>query len=1350
MLFSLFNVTYANTEVTKDTQTILFESQFEGDKNIVFAENFESPVNEMWDKAGKKEVTSAVENGEPVTTTIDKFELKTENGLEHGGTYGRIATDVIYNVYTSSPVSTGKFVMEFDYRSNNAGDKCIYIDNSRGVEFERMYFQKNDAVELRSKGSVSGIAADEWHHVKWCIDFDNSTQIFFVDDKASDEFYFTTGDKDVDFRRVIIRSNGTNEYWDFDNIEFYLIDEATPYAVNSINYSTNKEYPTANAVINSVNVTKLKDKDINTSLMVAVYDNNGIMQSLTKQTINSSDFGVEAKDIVLEKPITLPNNFDSDWNIGAFVWDSQNLIPLAFKYENEYNIKLSGPVSREIFQRDANDIGKVKIQGVINAENVVSVEVNAVKAEDATKGKSVDWTSIEYNASEKTFNATLDVPAGGWYTINVRASLADGGVVTDSVEKVGVGEIFVMSGQSNSTNYGGENPDRNTVFKLTRAEYDTISMYDIRDGEWALAKDPLFNPNNADKYAITNTTPWPTMANELTEYIDVPVGIVSLGQGGRRIDQFMPGTTLYNQLATAVTKFGPDGIRAILFHQGEQDSDSLTTKEAYQSTFENIIASLRQEAGWTIPWIIANVGYHTTENAKVHAPVIRAAQQAICEADPDCYLGPDTDLLGGMGIEGVDAKEKDENGNYYRQNDGTNVHFSYSGVVIHGKLWTKSIMKVFFKDLLPDEPEPPEVPEEPEETVCFYSGFEDGDPAELANPDSSGRNFTVSTSKVTSNDSDTGNNVYEFTGITNTTQSWMYNKVFDLTNTTVCPEPIVVEPGIYLEYWMKVTDEASKNFNIDMTFESGSALRDRGASDTNGVNMHPVRHANSVKEIGQWQKFRCNIGDIASLNGLKISTVMFAYDQGSNAELGLHSAFLDNVYIGNAKINTRPLMQLIAKAEAIDTTGFADVKVAELNKALTYAKQVAKDITEETMDEAVVGLMNVLETFAQPVIIENEYEGDKAILNAEYFEGENGSIWSNLANRNFTLQTEEGREDKYGHISNLGDANDTFVIPPPSSGRFVIEFDYRGSASGNMLVNLETRKNNITFGNIEIKNGFVTTRVGHVVSITPDEWHHIKLGINLDTNTQTLFVDGESASAKTFIRDPDLDIRVVKMREYTNNNTEVYWDLDNVEFYMVDNSQPYTINSINYSTNSTYPTANAVAQSVNITKTKERLANASLVAELYDANGELKATSTQPISNTDFETNVATDIALTTQITLPDDFAWDWKIVTYIWDNENEDVLSEMYESKYNIDLQNLVSRQIFQRNANDIGKVKLQGVINADDVVTVEASAEKTEGTQKGSDVDWTPIAYDALTNTFNATLDVPAGGWYTIKVRA
>ena len=133
--------------------------------------------------------------------------------------------------------------------------------------------------------------------------------------------------------------------------------------------------------------------------------------------------------------------------------------------------------------------------------------------------------------------------------------------------------------------------------------------------------------------------------------------------------------------------------------------------------------------------------------------------------------------------------------------------------------------------------------------------------------------------------------------------------------------------------------------------------------------MHPSKHATSVAKIGEWQKFRCNLGDYAALKGLTIKEIMFAYDQGNSAVAGEeHTAYLDNVYIGNAKINTKPIEQTIKNAEKIDLTGIDANKVSEFNNALSYAKLVLDvaindigAISASDVDDALVALIEAIE-----------------------------------------------------------------------------------------------------------------------------------------------------------------------------------------------------------------------------------------------------------------------------------------------------------------------------------------------------------------------------------------------------
>ena len=680
---------YANPDVEHDTETLTYQNYYDGDKSILFAENFSEPVNELWANSSK-----------------ENFSLEKDGD----NAYGKFVKGVINTINFPKIVSDDRLVIEFDYRGKNTGDKYIYLDNSRNVGYGRIYLQKEGKVtgvcEVLGESAkqidiASGLAEDTWHHVKWGIDVGKGTETVFVDGGEGVTYDFFM-DPDTDVRRCMIRTGGDSEYFDLDNIQIYTIDTKPAYTVDSINYSTEKEYPTADAVIKSVNIIKNKDKAVNTSLIIAVFDGDGVLQASTHQPINNADFTGDAPaTIALKNELTIPSNFDFSWKIRTLIWNDTEDVLIAEKFEDAYNVVLQSPVTRAVFQRDEMNIGKVKVKGIINAKDVVGLEASAVVDPEAFNGDNVDWTPLEYTPGSDTFDTVFSVPAGGWYTIKVRAVLADGGYVQTSIDKIGVGEVFLTTGQSNSSNHGGESAGPG--FRLTKAAYDTISMYDVMDGEWALCKDPQFNPyTNANKTpGVTGSTPWPSFANELMENIRVPIGLISIGRGSQPIGNWDPDkNAMYQMTADTLKTFGENGVRAVLFHQGEQNDsdDSEDAQEKYRAAFEKFLTALRADIGWNVPFVIANVGTHgkeavdefgnptgkpafTSANLKV-----RAAQQEVCENDPYSFLGPDTDYLVG----------KDANGKYYRNGNGSDVHFSYDGVIAHGKLWAEFVIKYFF------------------------------------------------------------------------------------------------------------------------------------------------------------------------------------------------------------------------------------------------------------------------------------------------------------------------------------------------------------------------------------------------------------------------------------------------------------------------------------------------------------------------------------------------------------------------------------------------------------------------------------------------------------------------------
>lgn len=120
------------------------------------------------------------------------------------------------------------------------------------------------------------------------------------------------------------------------------------------------------------------------------------------------------------------------------------------------------------------------------------------------------------------FSAEAVTKAGGWYTFELRVLRAGQPLSTYSVAHVGVGEVFILAGQSNATNYG-------------EARTQTASgMVVSFDGTtWAIASDP--QPGPPDK--STRGSLVPSFGDAMYANYNVPIAVASVGHAGTSVRQ---------------------------------------------------------------------------------------------------------------------------------------------------------------------------------------------------------------------------------------------------------------------------------------------------------------------------------------------------------------------------------------------------------------------------------------------------------------------------------------------------------------------------------------------------------------------------------------------------------------------------------------------------------------------------------------------------------------------------------------------------------------------------------------------------------------------------------------------
>ena len=228
-----------------------------------------------------------------------------------------------------------------------------------------------------------------------------------------------------------------------------------------------------------------------------------------------------------------------------------------------------------------------------------------------------------------------------------------------TVEKVGVGDVFVTVGQSNSVNYG--NPRQKSS--------ETLSVY--FDGKkFTPAADPI--PDACGD----GGTPWPILGDMLSRTTRAPVCFRSATVNWVRVREWVPGAGLHNieRLVERTKWFGPAGIRAVLWVQGEADAgrDDFTPSEDYERDAKAMIEFSRKQLGWTVEWFVAGTCYcppNGLKDWKVGMASVLKAQKTLWDKGI-AYHGPDTN---------------DIVGNQEYRHDG--IHFGPRGLLIHAERW---------------------------------------------------------------------------------------------------------------------------------------------------------------------------------------------------------------------------------------------------------------------------------------------------------------------------------------------------------------------------------------------------------------------------------------------------------------------------------------------------------------------------------------------------------------------------------------------------------------------------------------------------------------------------------------
>ncbi|MGV8879607.1 MAG: sialate O-acetylesterase [Sphingobacteriaceae bacterium] len=352
------------------------------------------------------------------------------------------------------------------------------------------------------------------------------------------------------------------------------------------------------------------------------------------------------------------------------------------------------PQSRIVYQRRNDNKTLVPVKGAFS-EKVAHVEARLVVRKKG-QGKTSKWQQIKQINKEGTFSGNIE-GYSGWYDLEVRCKTDESQWIVTKVERVGIGEVFIVVGHSVAQ--GGEiNGEGATDDRVSTVALD--EKLESFDKKYLTTADPAYLPDPVFVQAATGIAQapfghgnyfWSKFAELVVEKENVPVLLFNAAFGGTSLEHWskssqniqfehgfvrsairMPYINLLNTFNKYVSL---TGLRALLADQGQNDGGQ---KDAniILSNYKTFVQQAREDLNFPKLEVVVN------QQMPKDAPAVRKAQESMIK-QPYCFPGPDYDK---------DLLEEDHV-------DG--IHLSISGVEKAAHLWSNALTSAFFNQVEP-------------------------------------------------------------------------------------------------------------------------------------------------------------------------------------------------------------------------------------------------------------------------------------------------------------------------------------------------------------------------------------------------------------------------------------------------------------------------------------------------------------------------------------------------------------------------------------------------------------------------------------------------------------------------
>ncbi len=322
-------------------------------------------------------------------------------------------------------------------------------------------------------------------------------------------------------------------------------------------------------------------------------------------------------------------------------------------------VSVSSPATFQTFQRSGTT-ANIPISGTNSDVVAHPIEASFNGGPFQTIASSV--------AAGATFSGTLSAQAQGQGTLTVRFVDAPTNIAT--VGTVGIGDIYVIAGQSNAV---GQVSTNQTAFHQSLVA-TTFGLNYV----WAAATDPLASStgqvdsvpnngtyNNGGQPSGYGGTYWMALATSLMASTGVPVAFIMTAQDGAGLASAQSGTgyqwvpipgsrdrtKLYGAMVYRALQSG--GVKGVLWHLGETDAINGVSQAAHASALIAFGQAVSTDLG--VP-VTACKFQHCTAGSPTSAAQLainNAIAQAAQTGGSNIILGPDLSTMTATSTDGL-------------------------------------------------------------------------------------------------------------------------------------------------------------------------------------------------------------------------------------------------------------------------------------------------------------------------------------------------------------------------------------------------------------------------------------------------------------------------------------------------------------------------------------------------------------------------------------------------------------------------------------------------------------------------------------------------------------------------